>query len=68
MYRILKFAILVGSLTKKYGKFQFLDILDKFELVCQSLSYEAEICTISALYQDKKSGLKVLKNIFNFWF
>ena len=57
-----------GRIWLKYRKFQFWDTLDKFELVCQSLSYEAEICTISSLYQDKKSGLKVLKNIFNFWF
>ena len=32
----------------------FWDILHKFELVCQTLSYEAEIRTMSSLYQDKK--------------
>ena len=29
------------------------DILDRFELACQSLSYESKICTISSLTQDK---------------
>ena len=58
-------AILIESLIKK-GKFQIWAILDKFELVCQSLSYEAEIFTISSLHQDKKSEVEFLKNIFNF--
>ena len=45
---------------KEVGKISILGILYKFGLVCQSLSYEAEICTISSLYQDKKVKL-------NFW-
>ena len=36
-YGILEFAILIRSLLRKCRKFEFLDVLDKFELVCQSL-------------------------------
>ena len=40
---------------KKCGKFQFQDILDKFELVCQSLLNLDEMCTISSLHEDTKN-------------
>ena len=40
---------------KKQEIFQIWIILYKLGLVCQSLSYEAEICIISSLYQDKKN-------------
>ena len=41
-YRILKFAILEGSLIKKCGKFEFSGISGKLELVCQSLINQAK--------------------------
>ena len=62
-YRILKFAILAGSVMKKCGKFEFSDILGKLELVCQSFLNQAEIFTSSSLHHDKKS---VLKELWNF--
>ena len=34
-------------------KFEFSDISDKLELVCQSLLYQADICTSPLLYQGK---------------
>ena len=46
-YCILKFAILAGSLIKKCGKFEFLGISGKLELVCQSLLNQAEMGLIS---------------------
>ena len=45
---------------KKCGKFEFLGISGKLELVCQSLLNQAEIFTSPSLHQDKKSGLKEL--------
>ena len=59
-YRILKFAILAGSLIKKCGKFEFSDISGKLELVSQSLLNQAEILTSPSLHQDKKSVVKEL--------
>ena len=54
-------AILIESLIKK-GKFQIWAILDKFELVCQSLSYEAEIFTMSSFPYIKAKKVKL-----DFW-
>ena len=34
-------------------KFEFSDISDKLEPVCQSLLYQADICTSPVLYQGK---------------
>ena len=45
-----------------------MDSLDKYELVCQSLSYEAEVCTIPSSYQDKKREVEFLTNSNYFWF
>ena len=66
-YRNLKFAILAGSLIKKCGKFEFLGISGKLELVCQSLLNQAEIFTSPSLHQDKKAVLKKLWNFKNWW-
>ena len=67
-YRILKFAILAGSLIKKCGKFEFSGISGKLELVCQSLLNQAEIFTSPSLHQDKKSVVKELWNFKNWRF
>ena len=61
-YRILKFAILAGSLVKKCREFEFSGISDKLELVCQSLLNQAEIFTTPSIHQDKNTGLKELWN------
>ena len=34
-------------------KFEFSDISDKLEIVCQSLLYQADICTSALLYKGK---------------
>ena len=67
-YRILKFAILAGSLIKKCGKFEFLGISGKLELVCQSLLNQAEIFTSPSVHQDKKFVVKELLNFKNWRF
>ena len=66
-YRILKFAILAGSLIKKCGKFEFSGISGKLELVCQSLLNQAEIFTSPSLHK-KKSVVKELWNFKNWRF
>ena len=67
-YRILKLAILAGSLIKKCGKFEFSGISDKLELVCQSLLNQAEIFTTPLLHQHKISVIKEMWNFKNWRF
>ena len=65
-YSILMFAYLVGSL-KNHERFEFCNIWDKLELVCQSLLSQAEIESV-LINQDKRYGVKILQNLKNMWF
>ena len=55
---LLQLNLLISSSLRQWGEGR----VKKFN------SYEAEICTIFSLYQDKKSEVEFLKNILNFWF
>ena len=67
-YWILKFWNLVGFLTKKDAKIEFLDVLLIFELLLHLESNLAEIWNIASTHKGKKSGAFFFKNIVNFWF
>ena len=60
------FVYLVGSL-KNHERFEFCNIWDKLELVCQSLLSQAEIESV-LINQDKRYGVKILQNLKNMWF